>query len=93
MDIFNNYALRTTITSLNGSSFLYLGGFGMFNSVNTSYYIAEYQTDRVYKLSDTWEYVSFEYFLKPNYIRAISNDLYISGDSYIYKTDNNLNGV
>ena len=91
MDIFNNYIQRTTITSFNGSSFLILCGFGMFNSVNTSYYITDYSNNRVYKISDTWEYVSFKYFLKPTYIRAISSDLYISADSYIYKADNNLN--
>ena len=91
MDIFNNYTLRTTIKSFNGSSFLNLCGFGMFNSVNTSYYIADYSNNRVYKLSDTWEYVSFKYFREPTYIRAISNVLYIIAVSYIYKTDNNLN--
>ena len=91
MDIFNNYTQRSTITSFNGSSFISLCGFGMFNSVNTSYYVSDYSNNRVYKLSDTWGYVSFKYFLKPVYIRAISNDLYISADFNIFKTDNKLN--
>ena len=83
--------MRSTITSFNGSSFSFLAGFGTFHSVNISYYISDSGSAIVYKLSDTWEYVAQNYFPSPKMILAISNNLYISAESNIFKTDNNLN--
>ena len=63
----------------------------MLQSANTSYYIADYWNNRVYKLNNTWEYVGQNSFSNPSGIIAVSNNLYIASESQVYKTDSNLN--
>ena len=91
LDVVKKYTLRSKITSLNGSLFNGLFGFGMLESVSTSFYIVDHTNDTVFKLDDTWAYVGRNSFYKPTWVIVVSSSLYISGDSNIYKVDNNLN--
>ncbi len=63
----------------------------MMVDFNTSYYVVDYSTNRIYLLNDNYGYVTEKTFSKPNYIFNANSSLYITGDSNIWKTDKYLN--
>ena len=91
MNVFTNYTIKRTITSLNGISFSRLVGFGMMVDFNTSYYIIDINTHTIFLLDDNYVYVTMKTFSNPKYMVAINSSLYITGQNKIWKTDKYLN--
>ncbi len=92
MNVFNKYALKSSITKLNGRSFSYLVGFGMLVSANTRYYVTEpYIYDKIYIFNEEWSYVDQKEFHGVKYMITIDNNFYITGSATLWKTDKDLN--
>jgi hypothetical protein len=67
-------------------------GFGMMTSNTTKYYISHHSMGRIFVFDDNWNYISNKSsFNRAASIIAIGNFLYITGDSNIWKTDQELN--
>ncbi len=91
--VFNNFTLKSTLTSLSGTAFGNLFGFGMIVSNNTRYYISDtvyYETQYINILNDQWQFINFVNFNNPTYMITLGNSLFISGSNNIWKTDLNL---
>jgi len=91
MDVFTNFSINISITSLNGNIFSMLQGFGMMCDFNTSYYVVDYTGNKIYTLDDNYKYVSMTTFTSPTYMTNVNSSLYIAGQSNIWKTDKYLN--
>ena len=85
--MFGNSTIQSKIIKFNGSSFGGLRGFGMiYSSLNSSsYYVMERQPSQVYILYDNWSYISYENFTDPAYMVTICNNLYMTGNSNLWK--------
>jgi hypothetical protein len=83
--------MKISITSLNGSTFILLQGFGMMVDFNTSYYIMDELNNIIFLLNDNYDYVTMKTFSKPNYMETINSSLYITGNNNVWKTDKYLN--
>ncbi len=91
LEVFTNYTIKISITSLNGNSFTQLQGFGMMVDFNTSYYIMDESKNIIFLLNDNYDYVTMKTFSGPNYMVTINSSLYITGYSNVWKTDKYLN--
>ena len=61
--------IQLTIDQFNGESFDQLFCFGMYSSINATYYYAmDYRANKVYTLNDEWKLVSFKTFTNPSYM-------------------------
>ena len=90
--MFNNPSIQSNITQLNGNSFSWLVGFGMFSSSGTVYYyVMDYVANKVFILNDQWSFISSKVFYNPAYIINIGNSLYMTGDYNVWKVDQDLN--
>ena len=90
--MFGNPTIQSNITQFNGTLFSWLMGFGMMcSSFNYSYYIMDRAANKVYILNDNWSFVSFKTFNRPVYMITIENSLYMTGNSNVWKLDQNLN--
>ena len=91
MCLFGNLTIQSTFTELNGTSFSWLISFGMYLSYKISYYAIDFVENKVYILNDKWSFVSSKTFAYPVQMITIGTSLYMSGDSNIWKLDDNLN--
>ena len=92
MSLFSSRTIQSNITQLNGNSFGWLSGFGMYSSSKTVfYYITDLYADTVYILNDEWKFISFKTFSNPAYMITIGNSLYMTGNSNVWKLDKDLN--
>jgi DNA-binding beta-propeller fold protein YncE len=66
-------------------------GFGFYSSCNTLYYVMDSSAGRVYILNDDWSYVSYKNFSNPAHMITISNSVYMTGNTNIWKFDKDLN--
>ena len=90
--MFVNATIQSNITQLNGGSFTSIFGFGMMSSsINYSYYVTDFAANKVYILNDNWSFVSFKTFTNPAYMITVENSLYMTGESNIWKLNENLN--
>jgi hypothetical protein len=65
-------------------------GFGM-DSTKTRYYISDFWNDKIYILNDEYQYISQKTFYSPAKMITIGENMYIAGDSYVWKTNKDLN--
>ena len=91
--MFSNQNIQSTIEwELNGNSFGYLVGFGIYSSSNTVYYYVMDDGDgKVYILNDDWSFISVKTFTNPAYMISIGSSLYMTGTYNIWKVDQDLN--
>ena len=90
--MFTNPTIQSTIRELNGNSFNWLVGFGMYSSPNsTYYYVMDYGYGKVYILNDEWNFISFKSVTNPTYMISIGNSLYMTGYYNVWKVDQDLN--
>ena len=90
--MFSNPTIQSTFNELNGNSFGWLFGFGMYSSPNTTYYyVMDPGSDRVYILNDEWKLTLFKAFSYPLYMITIGNSLYMTGYFNVWKLDQDLN--
>jgi hypothetical protein len=91
--VFNNFTLKSTLTTLGGTPFGSLFGFGMIVSNITRYYITDtvyYGAKYINILNDQWQYITYYDFINPTYMTTFGNTPFISGSNNIWKTDQNL---
>jgi hypothetical protein len=88
-----NYQKKLRLTGYSTYLFNFLIGFEEINEENTMYYITDYINNHVIMFNGSWIYQTFKSFTKPTYLKAIENELFISGDNYFCKTDKNLNVI
>ena len=92
MSVFDNPSIQSNITQLNGNSFDFLFGFGMYSSPNaTYYYLMDYGANKVFILNDEWKFISSRYFSSPTNMINIGNSLYMTGEYNVWKVDQDLN--
>jgi hypothetical protein len=92
MNVFTNYTMKGLIpTSLNGNHNSDLFGFGIMSDFNTSYYVLNRGAGIIFLSNDNYDYVTKKTFLYPTYMVTINSNLYITENSYIWKTDKYLN--
>ena len=90
--MFTNPNIQSNITQFNRNSFSFLFGFGMYSSLNnTYYYIMDFYDNKVYILNDDWSFNSFKTFNQPSYMISIGNSLYMTGYRNVWKVDQDLN--
>ena len=90
--MFTNSSIESTFNQINGNSFRYLGGFGMYSSPDTVfYYIMDYWDDKVFILNDDLSFITSKSFYYPYYMISIGNSLYMTGYSNVWKVDKDLN--
>ena len=63
----------------------------MMNDFNTTFYVIDYDANRIYLLDENYEFISEKTFPVPNYMVTVNLSLYITGDNNIWKTDKYLN--
>ena len=90
LNVFNYYKLRREILTHNGIQFKTLHGFAILRSPSIAYYFSEWGNNRVYKLSESWELLDVNTYLQPSYMVGIGSDLYIAGQSHVFKANSNL---
>ncbi len=83
--------VRYNITAFNGNRINSSIGFGFFSSCNTSYYVIDFGAGRVYILNDDWSFVSYKKFNYPACMITIGSSIYMTGQSNIWKLDEDLN--
>ncbi len=59
--------------------------------LNSYYFVSDYDLNKIFILNESWSYVSSKTFSSPAYLTTIGNSLYATGDSNIWKLDQNLN--
>ncbi len=98
LDVFQNFSLKTTISSYPAKSFSTLYGFGIIDDANATYYALDNfnSTNSNFVLYNrNWTYLT--YITMPIYnpisIQSINNELYITAQDGIFKTDKSLNLV
>ena len=93
MSVFSNLTIQSTITSqLYENSFGNLIGFGMYISLNTTYYyVMDVGTSKVYIFNDEWSFISFKTITAPCNMISIGNSLYMTGVYNVWKVDKDLN--
>ena len=90
--MFTNSTIQSNITRLNGNSFSWLVGFGIYSSFNSVYYyLLDYGASKVYILNDQWSFISYKVFNQPCNMITIGNSLYMTGDYNVWKLDKDLN--
>ena len=92
--MFTNPNIQSTINQFNGNSFNDLMGFGVYSSVNTTYYyVMDYGANKVYILNDEWKFFSFKTFINPAsmIMITIGSNIYLTGWGNIWKVDKDLN--
>ena len=90
--MFNNPSIQSTILKFNGNQFSWLSGFGIYSSLNTSYYYAmDWDANELFILNDEWKLLSSKSFTHPAYMISINNSLYITGTHNVSKVDQDLN--
>ena len=90
LEVFDNFSSKLNVTPSNDYKFDWLCSFGMVKSINTSYYITDYDHNRIFILNEDWTIVSFKDYKFSRYIVAVKDNLYIVGDESIYKTNSKL---
>jgi hypothetical protein len=95
LSVFNNYTFLKTISSSGSSNFQALHGFGMIlSTTNDTYYVVDYFGNKIFILNDNWEYKSsITSFIGPTCMIVVNNNIYLSGDLNVWKTDINLNVI
>ena len=89
--MFTNSTIQSNITQLNGTSFGWLVGFGMYSSSNTTYYYVLDYWNGVYILNDQWSFISFKVFTNPAFMISIDKSLYMTGEYNVWKLDEDFN--
>jgi hypothetical protein len=59
--------------------------------INTTYYVLDYNANRIFLLNDNYGYLTHKAFTNPAYMVTVYSYLYITGNSDICKTDKYLN--
>ena len=91
VDLFNVYNLRQTISTFNGQNFSSLYS---FISVNSSYYVFDYNTQNALLFNEFWEYQGKKTLpSNPRYSVYVNDEIYVSYNSFIAKYDKNLNFI
>ena len=89
--MFSNSTIQLIFNQLNGISFDKLVGFGMYSSVNKTYYYVMDWGGKVFILNDEWKFISFKAFTYPVYMINIGKSLYMTGYLNVWKVDQDLN--
>ncbi len=67
-------------------------GFGMSSSNSIQYYVTHYSQGKIFVFDENWNYVSNKSsFPAVAYMIPVGNYFYITGNDYIWKTDQQLN--
>ena len=86
--VFNYPTICSNITTFNGTSFIRVFGFGMIYS---SHYVMDNTANKTFIFNENWSFVLSKTFIKPAYMIAVENSLYMTGDTNIWKLDEKLN--
>ena len=68
-----------------------LEGFGYLDDSNKTYYVMDYFANRIIIFDSNWQYLTFQSLDAPSYMITVNNNLYISSDNNVFKTDKYLN--
>ena len=93
MNAFTNYTLKISITALNANTFNTLYDFGMMADCNATYYVIDNALNLIFLLNDNYTYISSSSFTSATNMININSNLYIIGNSNIWKTDKYLNAL
>ena len=90
---FPNFTIKTNITSYDSSvNFTSLIGFGVYeDSLITKYFVLDWAKHRIITFNEKWKYVKYNEFRNPAQMITIGNELFITGQVNIFKTDKDLN--
>ena len=66
-------------------------GFGYLVGTNTTYYAIDWSGNKIIIFDENWRYLTYKIFSGSVYMITVNNNLYISGDNNVYKTDKYLN--
>jgi len=92
LSVFSNPTIQSTFDQSNGNSISWFAGFGMYSLSGTVYnYLMDYDASKVFILNDQWSFISFKVFTNPAFMISISNCLYMTGQSNVWKLDQDLN--
>ncbi len=58
---------------------------------NTTYYLSDYDANLIYLLNDNYNYVASKTISRPAYLITINSNIFIAGQTSIYKADKYLN--
>ena len=87
------YSLKWRIRNYSNYSLSSLKGFEQVVSANsTTYYLVDSDVQKILLFDEYWQFKTFKTINDSLYfIKAVGNELYISGDNGFYKTDENIN--
>ena len=89
--VFDNYTFYRQVYPPNPYT-IGLTGFGMSSSNPILYYVTNSDRNKIYVYDEDWNYVSEKSnFTRPNYMILVDSYFFITGDNYIWKTDQLLN--
>ena len=90
MALFKNSVIQNTINTYSGINFTALGGFNYLVDSNTTYYVMDWTANRIIIYNSNWQYLNFKSLYRPAHMITVNNNLYISGDQNVFKTDKYL---
>ena len=91
MSLFSNWTLQSSFTQFNSISLSIATGFAMFTPSNSSNYVSDSGSGKIFILDESWSYVSSKSFSSPSYLTTIGSSLYVTGFKNVWKLDKNLN--
>jgi hypothetical protein len=91
MSLFSNWSLQLSFNKINLNILSISHGFAAFTPTNSYYYVSDAGLSKIFILNESWWYVSSKTFLQPTYFTTIGSSLYATGETNIWKLDQNLN--
>ena len=80
-----------SISSIAGYSFTGLNAFGLYLDTNSTYYIIESTSNKIFMFDENWNYLLNRTIPGPSHLISSNNMIYISAFGNIFQTDKNLN--
>jgi hypothetical protein len=90
MSLFCNWHLQFSFNQINSKSFSTAIGFAILTPSNSYYYVSDHALNEIFILNESWSYLSSKTFSNPAYLITIGISLYATGESNIWKLDQNL---
>jgi hypothetical protein len=93
LNLFQVYQHRYLINKFNNQGTTCLHGFDWIqDSTGTYIYISDYSNDNIIIFNENWEYKkSSSNIIRPAFIKVINDEVFITADGGVYKTDKNVN--
>ena len=93
LSLFENFIVNSTITSNSNSKFKFkrIYGFSYLRNNYTTYYITDYDDNKIDIFNENWQFLESKSFTRPAYMTTVQDTLFITADSQIYQTDKYLN--